>query len=78
MNLSLDAQRAAKLAIVAERTDVQEANRGPLPALECTRRGRPDPRDIASLLDAIPGAWERAQVGLRQSRSGDAVTLDEM
>jgi hypothetical protein len=38
----------------------------------------PNPRQIALLLDAIPGAWERAQLGLRQSDSGETVPLDEM
>jgi len=37
----------------------------------------PNPQ-IALLLDAIPGAWERAQLGLRQSDSGETVPLDEM
>lgn len=38
----------------------------------------PDPRNAAALLDAIPGAWERAQLGLEQGRAGDTVALDEL
>ena len=35
----------------------------------------PDPASIAELLDAIPGAHERAREGLRQVKSGEGVPL---
>jgi hypothetical protein len=38
----------------------------------------PDPRHIADLLDGIPGAFERAQLGLEQARAGLGVPLDEL
>jgi hypothetical protein len=40
--------------------------------------GAPDPRSIAALLDAIPGAYERARLGVEQARRGDTVALDEL
>lgn len=36
-----------------------------------------DPRHVGDLLAAIPGAFERAQLGLEQARRGGAVPLDE-
>jgi hypothetical protein len=37
----------------------------------------PDPRNAVALLDAIPGAHERARLGLRQARAGETVALDD-
>jgi hypothetical protein len=38
----------------------------------------PEPSSIVELLDAIPGAYERAQQGLRQTQSGQGIPLDEL
>jgi AcrR family transcriptional regulator len=38
----------------------------------------PDARNIVELLDASPGAYERAQLGLEQSRAGQTIALDEL
>jgi hypothetical protein len=78
LNVTLDHERAAKLAILAERTHVQEGTLARSLLSSALDEADPDPRHIVSLLDAIPGAWERAQLGLRQSDSGDTVPLDEM
>ena len=37
-----------------------------------------DARCIVELLDAIPGAYERAQLGLEQARRGETVALDQL
>ncbi|HJX46812.1 MAG TPA: hypothetical protein VJ375_03125 [Gaiellaceae bacterium] len=37
-----------------------------------------DPRTIAELLDSIPGASKRAQLGLRQARSGLGGPLEDL
>lgn len=34
--------------------------------------------DVASLLDRIPGAWERMQLGREQAARGEVVELDEL
>lgn len=39
---------------------------------------QPRPDVVAVVLDGIPGAWERAQTGRRQSAEGDTVALDEL
>ena len=37
-----------------------------------------DSSRVVELLDGIAGAYERAQLGLEQARSGQTVTLDEL
>lgn len=38
----------------------------------------PDAHNVTSLLDGIPGAYERAQRGLKRARSGETIDLDEL
>jgi hypothetical protein len=38
----------------------------------------PDARNIVELLDGIPGAFERAQLGLGQAHTGETVGVDEL
>jgi hypothetical protein len=38
----------------------------------------PDPRHVAGVLDAIPGAWERLQRARDQASHGETVELDEL
>jgi hypothetical protein len=37
----------------------------------------PEPASIVALLDSIPGAFERANQGVREIREGNGITLDE-
>lgn len=34
--------------------------------------------DVTELLDAIPGAWEQAELGRRQCAAGQATPLDQL
>lgn len=38
----------------------------------------PDADSIVQLLDGIPGAHERAQLGLERGRAGETIALDEL
>lgn len=78
LNVTLDEARAAKLATLAERTHVQEGTLARSLLSSALDEVDPDPGNIVSLLDTIPGAWERAQLGLRQSHTGDTVPLNEL
>lgn len=40
--------------------------------------GISDAETLASILDGIPGAHERAALGLRQARTGETIPLDEL
>jgi hypothetical protein len=37
-----------------------------------------DARNVVALLDGIPTAYERAQLGLQQAKSGETVPLSEL
>lgn len=38
----------------------------------------PESESVAGTLDAIAGAWERAEVGRGQARDGDTVALADL
>ncbi len=40
--------------------------------------GLPQPREVVELLDAMPRAYERAQLGLLQAEAGETVSLDDL
>lgn len=46
----------------------------PSTALE---QAAPNPASVIEVLDAIPGAFERAQRGLREAKAGQGIPLDE-
>ena len=78
LNVTLDDEYAAKLSRLAERAHVQEGTlaRSLLShALDATDA---DPRNVVDVLDSIDGAFERAQAGLAEARSGETLTLDEL
>jgi hypothetical protein len=78
LNVTLDPERAAKLALLAERTHTQEGTLARSLLSHAIDDADVDARHVAELLDGIPGAFERAQVGLEQARSGQTVALDEL
>jgi hypothetical protein len=78
LNVTLDPQRAAKLARLAERMHVQEGTLARSLLASALDDADPDARSIVELLDAIPGAHERARIGLEQARRGETVALDEL
>ena len=78
LNVTLDDERAAKLARLAERMHVQEGTLARSLLATALDEADPDPRSIAALLDAIPGAYERARLGADQARRGETVALDEL
>jgi hypothetical protein len=75
LNITLDAEQGAKLARLADRMHVQLARSLLSSALD---EADPDARNVVELLDGIPGALERARLGLEQARAGKTVALDEL
>ncbi len=63
LNITLDAEYAEKLASLLS-TALDDAD--------------PDARSVTEVLDAIPGAWERAQLGREQGQRGDTQPLDAL
>lgn len=78
LNVTLDGERAEKLARLAERTHVQEGTLARSLLSSALDEADPDAADVTALLDSIPGAYERAQVGLAQAEEGSTVPLDEL
>jgi hypothetical protein len=78
LNVTLDAEHAARLARLAERTHVQEGTLARSLLSMALDDADPDARNVATLLDGIPGAYERAQLGLGRARAGDSIALDEL
>jgi len=78
LNITLDAEHAEKLARLAERVHVQEGTLARSLLSTALDDADPDARTVTEVLDAIPGAWERAQLGREQGRSGDTRPLDHL
>jgi hypothetical protein len=78
LNVTLDPERAAKLALLAERTHTQEGTLARSLLSQAIDEADVDARHIVDLLDGIPGAFERVQLGAEQGRSGKTVGLDEL
>ncbi|MHB8241832.1 MAG: hypothetical protein ACYDHN_07550 [Solirubrobacteraceae bacterium] len=78
LNVTLDAEHAARLSRLAERTHVQEGTLARSLLSSAIDGADPDAGDIATLLDTIPGAYERAQAGLEQGRRDETVSLEDL
>lgn len=78
LNLTLDGQRAAKLSQLAQRTHMNEGSLARSLLSQALDDADADPRDVVALLDRIPGAFERAQLGLKQARTKRTIDLDDL
>ncbi len=78
LNVTLDAEHAARLARLAERTHVQEGTLARSLLSSAIEEADPDARNVAAVLDGIPGAYERAHLGLERARAGETISLDEL
>lgn len=78
LNITLDDEYAEKLARLAERTHVQPGTLARSLLSTALDEADADPRNVVELLDGIPGAHDRAQLGRAQAEAGDTVPLDEL
>jgi hypothetical protein len=78
INVQLDERHAMKLHELAERTHVNPGTLARSLLSTALDEAAPEPASIVELLDAIPGAYERAQQGLRETRRGQGIPLDEL
>lgn len=76
-NVQLDERHAMKLHELAERTHVNPGTLARSLLSTALEQAAPDPASIVELLDAIPGAYQRAQQGLREARAGEGLPLNE-
>ena len=78
LNITLDGERAAKLSRLAQRVHVHEGTLARSLLSSALDEADPDARHIVSLLDGVPGAFERAELGRRQAEAGGSVALDDL
>jgi hypothetical protein len=78
LNVTLDEIHAAKLRRLAERTHTQEGTLARSLLAHALDETDADPRHVADVLDRIPGAYERAELGRRQAQTGETTSLDEL
>jgi hypothetical protein len=78
LNITLDDEQAERLLRLAERMHVQPGTVARSLLSSALDEADPDARNVVELLDGIPGAYERAQLGLQQARVGQTVPLDEL
>jgi hypothetical protein len=78
LNITLDSEHAAKLARLADRVHVQEGTLARSLLATALDEADPDPRAVTDVLDAIPGAWDQAEIGLSQARGGNTLPLDDL
>jgi predicted transcriptional regulator len=77
-NVLLDDEHAARLHRLAERTYVNPGTLARSLLSTALDQADPDPATITQLLDAIPGAWERAQEGVADVAAGRVIPVDEL
>lgn len=78
VNVLLDEEHAVKLRRLAERTHTNPGTIARSLLATALDEADPDPRDVAALLDSIPGAFERAQQGLAEARQGLGTDLEDL
>jgi hypothetical protein len=78
LDITLDDEPAEKLARLAERMHVQPGAIARSLLSSALDDADPDAGSVVELLDGLPGAYERAQLGLKQAKAGETVSLDDL
>jgi predicted transcriptional regulator len=77
LNITLPPTYGEKLSRMAARTHVREGTLASSLLAQAIDEADPDARQVAALLDRIPGAWDRIEAGIADARAGHTVPLDE-
>ena len=78
IHLDLDDESASRLAALAQRAHAQQDDLALTLLSEALAELEREPAEVASVLDCVPGAWERMQLGREQAGRGETVGLDEL
>jgi hypothetical protein len=78
LNITLDEERAAKLARLAARVHVNEGTLARSLLSSAIDDSDPDAQTVLSVLEGIDGAWDRVQIARQQAASGDTVALGDL
>ena len=75
--VKLDERDALRLRALAERNQVSPETLAARLLSRALEDADPEPVAIVSLLDSIPGAFDRAKQGMREIRAGGGIPLSE-
>jgi hypothetical protein len=78
LNIALKPEHAEKLERLAARTHVQPGTLARSLLSHAIDEADPDAQNVVELLDGLPGAFERAQLGLSQAKAGDTLALGDL
>ena len=78
VNVILDEEHALKLRRLAERTHTNAGTIARSLLASALDEADPDARDITALLDAIPGAFGRAEQGRAEALAGLGTRLEDL
>ena len=78
LNITLDEEQAEKLARLASRMHLQPGTIARSLLSVALDDADPDARNVADLLDGIPGALARGELGREQAAAGETISLDEL
>lgn len=78
VNVTLDDEYAAKLRRLAQRIHVQEGTLARSLLSQAIDEVDVDAENVVQVLDGISGAFERAQLGLKQARDRRTVPIEEL
>lgn len=78
LNITLDEERAAKLARLAARLHVNEGTLARSLLSSAIDDSDPDVETVVGVLEGIDGAWERVQIARDQAASSDTVGVSDL
>lgn len=78
LNVTLTPEHAAKLSRLAEHAYTLEGTLARSLLSRAIDEADIDSRGMVELLNGIPGARERAELGREQARSGNTIALDDL
>jgi hypothetical protein len=78
LNVLLDDEHAAKLYRLADRAHVNAGTLARSLLSTALDQADPDAANVAALLDAGPGAYERAQQGAQEAQTGRVLRLEDV
>ena len=78
LNVMLDPEHAQKLARLSARVHLHGGTLARSLLSGAIDEADPDARTVVEVLDALPGTWARAQLGLDHARRGDTRVLDDL